>query len=319
MVFRFHCLDVALNSWLNVWVMKNHLPRTLNIVCNECVPTATLANLIKSWLRLNPSSPTDHTGCVKVFNRFKVPMDLFPALPIIQLQFGQSCTLPCVKADRYGLLGAKEDIILTNYTYGSKPLHKAVMMDSIAGSIHYYNDISNLNFVTQFDAVDCRMHSGHLEQLALACPNLQYLDLQWNFNCLQSLQGLHVIAACCRSLRGLNLLGISIKAVESRVKVWEILASLRLTCLVVELCVLVPNEEDEQTKQLVFNLYKKCSSLMLLEVHCCTYCAICRFTGGESGDLILLTLSNFPSLVRCSLSNIHVAVGDIVNSCAKLK
>jgi len=180
-----------------------------------------------------------------VFNRFKVPLDLFPALPILQLQFGQSCALPCVKANKCGLLGTKDNLMLTDYIYGNRSLHKAVM-GSYADSIHHHSDVvSNLNFVTQLDAVDCKIHPGHLEQLALVCPNLQYLDLQWNCNCLTSLQGLHVIATCCQSLQGLNLFDISVKAVESRLKLWQILAGLRLTCLAIELCVLVPHNEDE--------------------------------------------------------------------------
>ena len=37
-------------------------------------------------------------------------------------------------------------------------------------------------------------YSDHLEQLAIACPNLQQLGLLKNVNCLKSLQSLCVIA-----------------------------------------------------------------------------------------------------------------------------
>ena len=67
-----------------------------------------------------------------------------------------------------------------------------------------------------FDASSNKsVHCGHLEQLALACPNLLELNLEGNSNCLRCLQGL------LTSLRGLNLSGISVIAVESRVQLWQ--------------------------------------------------------------------------------------------------
>jgi len=65
------------------------------------------------------------------------------------------------------------------------------------------------------------------------CPNLQQLNLEYNSNCLKSLQGLRVIANC-NKLQGLNLLGISVKDVENRVQLWEILVDLKLLYLAVE-------------------------------------------------------------------------------------
>jgi len=70
---------------------------------------------------------------------------------------------------------------------------------------------------------------------------------------------------------------------------------------------------------MLFSLCKKCSSLMLLEVHRNTLFTECSSIVATSEDLILLILSNFPSLIHCSLSNICIAIGDIINSCAKLK
>ena len=52
--------------------------------------------------------------------------------------------------------------------------------------------VTNLTSVTYFDASCCRvLYPGHLEQLSIACPNLQRLDLWGNSNCLSNLQGLH--------------------------------------------------------------------------------------------------------------------------------
>jgi len=45
--------------------------------------------------------------------------------------------------------------------------------------------------------------------------------------------------ANCNKLQGLNLLGISVKDVESHVQLWEILVDLKLFYLAVKLCVLL--------------------------------------------------------------------------------
>ena len=47
--------------------------------------------------------------------------------------------------------------------------------------------------------------SGHLEQLAIACPSLQRLSLENNCDCLRSLNDLCKVESLCHDLRGLNL------------------------------------------------------------------------------------------------------------------
>ena len=68
------------------------------------------------------------------------------------------------------------------------------MVLSDGDTSHFNCDIASLNFVTHFDALFCQLHSGHLEQLAMACPSLLELNLRKNVNCLKCLQGLHVIS-----------------------------------------------------------------------------------------------------------------------------
>ena len=89
------------------------------------------------------------------------------------------------------------------------------------------------------------VYSDQLEQLAIACPNLQRLNLLQSRHCLKSLQGLRTIASSCRSLQGLNLMAISVKDVENEIKLWEILSNMKLTHLGVDLCVLLPSVEDK--------------------------------------------------------------------------
>ena len=310
--------DMALDSWMDNWVKEGFQPQALKIVSNTLIPPEKLT---RCWFHLNPSSPPGRTGCLKVYRRLRVPMDLFPALPEFQLQFGQSCTLPYVKASKCGLLGLERDLLLlTNCTDGDNILHKAkmVMRSNINGDGHLKSDMTDLTFVTHFDASLCKLlHSGHLEQLAVMCPNLQQLNLEDNVNCLKSLQGLRVIASCSK-LQGLNLLGIQVKDVESRVRLWEILVDLRLLYLAIELCVLLPYGEDDQTKQKIIGFYQKCSKLKALELYRgdLSHCPNCRsFIGGQTS-----VLSNFPSLTNCLTGNIdYTAVQDIVSNCTMLK
>jgi len=44
------------------------------------------------------------------------------------------------------------------------------------------------------------LRSDHLEQLAIACTNIQELDLKNCFHCLERLQGLQAIASHCHNL-----------------------------------------------------------------------------------------------------------------------
>ena len=74
---------------------------------------------------------------------------------------------------------------------------------------------NKLSCVTHFDFTNClSLHSAHLEQLAIVCPNLQRLNLQHSFHCLNSLKGLQAIASHCHSLQGLNSLGIHVSNVK---------------------------------------------------------------------------------------------------------
>jgi len=306
-----------LDSWMDKWVKKGFQPQILNIVSNgNIVP----AKLIQQWFHLNPSSPPGLSGCLKVYRRLRVPMNCFPALPEFQLQFGQSCTLPYVKASEYGLLGLARDLLLlTSCTDGDNVLHRAkmVMRSNINEGSHLKCSTTSLTFVTHFDASLCKLlYSGQLEQLAIMCPNLHQLNLKDNVNCLKSIQGLRAITHCCNNLKGLNLLGIQVKNVECRVQLLEILVDLRLVYLAIELCVLLPYGEDDQTKQVIFSLYQKCSKLRALESHRGDSCADCRsYVSGQS-----LLLAHFPSLTHCLTADIHYsAVQDIASSCKKLK
>jgi len=301
----------SLNSWLDEWVMKRFQPQTLKIVVGKFIPFKTL---VERWPHLNSYSPTGHAGCLEVFSGFKVPMDLFPAPPDFQLQFGQSHTLPFVKPSRCGLLGLDEqDILLIHSTYGGKEVYKAKMISLSPnferGHFNSESGVIDVSFVTHFDASCCcsSLYSGHLEQLAIACPNLQHLNLECEDYCLEHLQGLHLIAACCRNLRGLNLLGISM--VESHVQLWKIIVDMKLTYLAISLCVLIPWEEGEQAELEIIRSFQECINLRALETK----------HNNPRQHYDLSVLSNFPSLVHCLVSQYPYGIEVLINSCPKLK
>jgi len=112
-----------------------------------------------------------------------------------------------------------QDLVLLTDSINNKTALKAkiVVPDGFShvldGTLN--SAMTSISFVTDFDFSCCTfLHSGHLEQLAVACPNLQRLNLFVNDECLRSLKGLAKVAQCCANLCGLNLLCISLDEVE---------------------------------------------------------------------------------------------------------
>ena len=94
------------------------------------------------------------------------------------------------------------------------------------------------------------IYPDHLEQLAIACPNLERLNLRNVKNSLQSLQGLHAIVDTCQNLQGLNLVGIPVSsiAMESCLLLWELLSSIKkLTHLAIDLCMLIQSNNCDSS------------------------------------------------------------------------
>ena len=309
-----------LDSWLQAWMEDGFVPQNLNLVAN--VSIYFILKLIDDWSQCNLQFSANHTATLKIYTSLNVPLNLIPPTPILQLQYGPTAALPFTNASKFGILGLKKDLLLlTDSCNGDKVVHKAVTMLStrILGEVQF--DLSqckliDLKFLTCFEATICREFlSGHLEQLSIACPNLQQLKLLRNSNCLKSLQGLQGIADHCKKLEGLNLLGIPVGNVENQVQLWEILSNMKLTHLAVDLCML---KHDKVVKERMCYLFQQCSVLQALEVYnddlSCSEC-------GEfvSGDLIQVCY--FPVLSYCKLTRFHFqcsVVHDIVASCTRL-
>ena len=171
---------------------------------------------------------------------------------MFQLHFGQTAMLPFVKAAAFGLLSMEPRLLML--TDQNSTAHKAEFVANANLVIHddqLDHHVTSLSFITNFDASRCKsVHPDHLEQLAAACPNLSRLNLSSKYDCLENLQGLHMIASCCHFLQGLNLQGIGVSKVENCMQLWEILSSMKLTHLAVETCVLNPFTDGALLQQL---------------------------------------------------------------------
>jgi len=310
---------ISFDIMLTEWAKNRFMPQTLSVIEDGYLPTTTI---VEFWTELNRYCPAGHSGYFKVFHDYKRPLNI-SLTPYFQLQFGQSSTLPFVRASKYGLLGFQVDVLLlTSCTCGNRELHSAMAIVTNQyenfQSNHFNSDVNNISFITHFSASNCQLLSGHLEQMAIACPNVMELNLESNDNCLKSLQGLRMIAGSCRNLKGLNLSCIAVDNMESQVQLWEILVEMKLTYLDLDLCALLPHEVDEQVKETIVGLHQKCSRLKALEaLYMDGGCSQCNRVS-RHGDYSLL--SNFTSLVHLFIDAYDhpTAIKGIV-SCKALK
>jgi len=94
-------------------------------------------------------------------------------------------TIPCITISNFGILGLQNDVaVTTDCQYGEKTIYMGRYMflhdDNIVNKMNSIpiNRCGNLSFFTHFDLTNCFwLNSGQLEQLAIACPNLQKTQL----------------------------------------------------------------------------------------------------------------------------------------------
>ena len=310
----------VVEPWLHYWTTKGFVPRKLNLVLKYLYDVdAVLRDKLLLESHRSLSNPlVSGSGQLKVFDIVKMPMDLVPILPILELEFGKGAVLPCVDGNLCGFSGPGW-LLLTHTTYRNKVIYKAFLQGSSL-VVQGNHTFSNLEFLTEFEGSGCDIRSHQLEQLAIECPNLQRLSLS-STGCLKSLQGLRAIAGSCHNLQGLNLLNIPAKNVESQVQLWEILSEMKLTHLAVDMCVLLsPIEEDNME---LISLFQKCKYLQALE-----YVAQCLDTCDRCEPVLvnnsLSVLSHFHALIHlCHYSaddnHCPTALHNIVSSFKQLK
>ena len=309
----------AVKPWVQYWIEKKFVPRKLNLVFmnyNEDRNGSDLEEylLIESHKSLS-SSPAGCYGQINLYTGLEMPLDLAPVLLIFQVEFGQTASFPfALNADSCGF--SKSDyLILTECTRHKKVIHRAILKQTPL-VVPVGGTTCNFKVLTEFSAFSCDIYSNQLEQLAVACPNLQRLNLEQNKHCLKMLQGLHTVASSCLNLEGLNLKGIPSENIESQAYLWEILSDMKLTHLAVDLWILLPSNENNQYIKLVSSFQKFCR-LEALEV--CNHRDLFGVRPLVSGIPIL---SHFPSLihfVNASNNGVPIAFHDIVTSCKQLK
>ena len=298
---------------LQNWIAQGFNPPKLNFIVPE--QQLMLKNdLLHSWEQWNSQVPPGHTAGLRIFHYLKAPLNLFHDLPVFQLEYGETATLPFTKASSIGLLGLSKDLLLlTDCTYGSNTLHKAEV-DKTSYDTHNIVcsdcNVDSFKSVTELDLSRCDVQSYHLIEVALACPNLQRLNLRINQQCL-SVEGMQMIAKHCCKLRGLNLSGIPVTDIQFCLKIWEILSTMMLTYLCINILFFTrPLMEDDGYKKQLSTLFKQCITLQALELYC-----NCRTTRRD------YELQHyFPSLRYCrlNLAQHPTCAQDILATCNNL-
>ena len=178
----------SIELWLDYWMATGFIPSKINFVCGT---HNIMMNLLLMASRKSMSNSTCGCGILKFYGTLKVPMDLVPVFPIFQVEVGQTAALPLVKDCIWGF-SEPDLLLLTDCTYDNQVLYKASLRPF--RSVQLNRKFTNLELLTEFNASYNDVLSNHLEQLAIACPNLQRLNLEQNGRCLKSLQGLRSIA-----------------------------------------------------------------------------------------------------------------------------
>ena len=294
------CDPIAVLRVLEELVNEGHtLPPVINLLINDEYVSAS-SQVLESW---SPHACTVASCEIFLYNIKRVPVDLYHSMPLRKFRFGPVAVHPFIKLSVHGILGLEHDVFyLIDYDHCGQVRFSISPCDLQAVKEEQLHCINRLHFVTCVDFSKCNMaenkfYPGHLEQLAIACPNLQRLDLTCATGCLKSLQGLRAIVDTCQDLRGLNLVGIPESSLESYFTFWELLCSIKkLTYLAIGLCTLIRRngcDDADHDEQKLVGLMRSCKGLKALEIVQRWTCDICR-TVPDVKDLLF---SQFPSLV----------------------
>ena len=128
------------------------------------------------------STPACVTANFRVYNRSsKIPLNLSTTLPYFQLHYEGSAgkvAIPSVELSSF----CHDLATMTECQYGGRTFN-IVRYKTDNKIMNMLNStrvacFENFHYTTYFNFFHCNsLHSGHLEQLAFACPNLQRLKL----------------------------------------------------------------------------------------------------------------------------------------------
>ena len=286
-----------------------NLPSLINVYI-PCMYHMFENQLLQFWSTWSFKLPSFEVGLY--VTRRTVPINLYPSIPHMKFQFGPAATPPLIKLSDHGILGLQYDIFhFTDYDHYGEVRHSMTAQYYRLDVVKkHFNRTSNLYSVSNIDFCGMGTHDiypGHLEQLAIACPNLERINLKYAIHCLQSLKGLRAIVDKCKNLQGINLAGMHISFVEGNLLLWELLSSVKkLTHLAINLSMLTHHGNCADQQKLI-GLLKSCGNLKALEI-------TDQHDTVDSKDLLF---SHFPSLVyvklgtedsgplECTITNCH--------------
>ena len=299
------------------WMMNGFNPPNLNVIVLKGSIYSAMIRLrdflLAAWPKWNVQVPTGHTACLRLYSNYKVPLSLFQNAPVFQLRYGETVTLPYVRATSVGV--DDQVLLLTDHDDGTKSVHKVTLylrpsrnMHSILRDHGQDNQLQLGNVVTNLTELDLSECNIDIKPIVGACPQLQRLNLT-NIRSLR-LEELQVIATCCCNLQGLNLMEIQTLDNNFCVNVWETLSSMKLTHLSMDTSLFGTTLGDVHKTQLVA-LFKQCTTLQALEL---------SSSMGSRSQAYHDLLSHFPSLKYCRLINkIRTCTEHILTTCKNLR
>ena len=168
------------NDWYNIshilqvlegLFKKGHpLPSVINLLIYEDDVVAS-SSILESW----PASIYTIASLeIGLYDIARVPMDLYPFIPLMKFRFGPAATPPLIKLSDHGILGLDKDI--SDYDHDGKVrLSVSPRVPNIYTELYEVKDehlhcISNFNSVSNVNFFCVNIYPGHLEQLAISCP-----------------------------------------------------------------------------------------------------------------------------------------------------
>ena len=107
----------SLREWVNV---GNSFPSVINLLTNNISYSVT-SYLFQFWLEWN-SKP--QAFAISLYEINRVPVDLYPSMPVRKFQFGPAATPPFIKLSDHGILGLKYDTFyLSEYDHCGEVIH----------------------------------------------------------------------------------------------------------------------------------------------------------------------------------------------------
>ena len=301
---------ISIKNWAD---KGNVLPSVISILTENGVPITS--QLFDIWSTSNAELPSFEIG---LYDNKQVPMNLYPPTPLSKFRFGPAATPPLIQLSNYGIVGLQHDVFYLNeYDHYGTVKHTVIpshsnQYKSPVNEKHFHH-VDHLHSVSYVDISLSNVHSNHLEQLAVVCPNLQRLNIKGNDNCLKDLGGFRAIVRTCQNLEGLNLAGISMSSVESQLSLWELLSSLKkLTHLAIDLCAVMQCDQEGANKGKLVDVFKSCHDLTALEIHRgdCQGCT-------KNAEFLF---SHFPSLRYCRMCNFeYTGLAYAIANCHQLK